>query len=182
MTQKFIYFYYLFCSVFYNLIITQERASAAPGGPSVNSQVQESFLCSMIALQYSRMRHNGLKMSFQSFRVSLHSPQLQLNINGSRVTSTAPGEPPLLQGEPPWLKGESLWIQGEMSSLHDHFPVLQDYPIWHLSHMTVAYRLQLQCDPVQLMGEPLQLQGEPVQLHGECTRQNGELLWVNGQW
>jgi hypothetical protein len=50
-----------------------------------------------------------------------------------------------------------------------------------MSHMTVAYRLQLQCDPVQLMGEPLQLQGEPVQLHGECTRQ-GELLWVNGQW
>jgi hypothetical protein len=81
MTQKFIYFYYFFCSVFYNLSITQERASAAPGGPSVNSQVQESFFCSMIALQYSRMRHNCLKMSFQSFRVSLHSPQLQLNIN-----------------------------------------------------------------------------------------------------
>ncbi len=132
MTQKFI----LFCSVFHNLNITQGRASAAPGGPSVNSQVQESFLCSMIALQYSRMRHNGLKMSFQSFRVSLHSPQLQLNINGSRVTSTAPGEPPLLQGEPPWLKGESQRIQGELLLLHDHFPALQDYPIRHLGWAT----------------------------------------------
>ncbi len=123
MTQKFI----LFCSVFYNFkYYSRESLCSSRGTLRKNSQVQESFFCSMIALQYSRMRHNGLKMSFQSFRVSLHSPQLQLNINGSRVTSTAPGEPPLLQGEPPWLKGESLWIQGKMSLLHDHFPVLQD--------------------------------------------------------